>query len=49
VAAPAAKKGANLKAARSTPKKVRTAAHRATRAGVKAELKQVAAKKTGRR
>jgi hypothetical protein len=46
VAAPAATRGANLKAARSTPKKVRTAAHRATRAGVKAELKQVAAKKT---
>jgi hypothetical protein len=45
VAAPA-KKGANLKAARPTPKKVRTAAHRATRAGVKAELKQVAAKKS---
>jgi len=49
VAAPAAKKGANLKAARPVTKKVRTAGHRATRAGVKAELKQVAAKKTAKR
>jgi len=46
VAAPAVKQGANLQAARSAPKKVRTAAHRATRAGVKAGLKQVAAQKT---
>lgn len=31
---------ANVKAARPTSKKVRTAAHRKTRAGVKSELKQ---------
>jgi len=49
VAAPAPKKSANLKAARPVTKKVRTAGHRVTRAGVKAELKQVAAKKTSRR
>jgi len=49
VAAPAPKKSANLKAARPVTKKVRTAGHRATRAGVKAELKQVAAKKTAKR
>lgn len=33
---------ANVKAARPTPKKVRTAAHRKTRAGVKNELKHAA-------
>ena len=49
VAAPASKKRAAVKVARSTPKKVRTAGHRATRAGVKAELKEVVAKKSARR
>lgn len=49
VAAPAPKKAVNLKAARPVTKKVRTAGHRATRAGVKAELKQVATKKTAKR
>ena len=49
VAAPAPKKAANPKAARPVTKKVRTAGHRATRAGVKAELKQVAAKKNAKR
>jgi len=39
VATPATRKGANPKAARPAPKKVRTAAHRATRAGVRSELK----------
>jgi|688.fasta_scaffold520326_2 hypothetical protein len=49
VAAPAAKKGVNLEVARPVTKRVRTAGHRAARAGVKAELKQVAAKKTAKR
>jgi hypothetical protein len=42
-------KGTNPKATSLVTKKVRTAGHRATRADVKAELKQVAAKKTAKR
>ena len=44
VAGRPAAKAANLKAARPTSKKVRTAGHRATRAGVKSELRLMVGK-----
>lgn len=49
VAKPAARKVGNIKAARPTSKKVRTTGHRATRAGVRSELKQAAASLRGKK
>lgn len=49
VAKPASRKAGNINAARPTSKKVRTAGHRATRAEVRSELKQVAGALRGKK